>query len=101
MGDFINGRIDYENVTDNGDAAEVLATIAIIAEHYNTIFHDHSIFITGDTFIKIRFYQMHISNNLEEIQKAGYLVKGYLHGASPEPFIKGKNYIAFLVKRLN
>jgi len=101
MGDFINGKIDYENVTDNGDAIQVLATIATIVEHYTSFFHGHSIFITGDTPVKTRLYQMHILHNLDEIQKSGYLVKGYWYGEFPEPFIKSKNYIAFLVKRAN
>lgn len=43
MGDYIDGKIDYKNLTNNGDTAKVLATITTIVEHYRGNFNQHSI----------------------------------------------------------
>lgn len=101
LGDYVEGKANFINVTNNNDTKKVLATITEIINHYINKFPQRIIFITGDTEVKTRLYQIHISNNLEEILEAGYFVEGKPSGNAPfEPFKKGKRYEAFLVRKV-
>ncbi len=99
LGDEIEGKITYSNISDNKDTKKVLATITEVIQQYTSKFHNRWIHITGDTKIKTRLYQIHISNNIREIKAAGYIVLGFREGEEPEEFRVNVTYDGFLVKR--
>ncbi|WP_410528418.1 DUF6934 family protein [Segetibacter sp. 3557_3] len=71
----MKGWVTFHNITDNHDTKKKLwASITDVVEHYTEAFRHQWIHITGDTLVKTRLYRMHISNNLEEIKDAGYIL---------------------------
>ena len=60
---------------------------------------DKFVFATGSTESRTRLYRMGISNNLEEIRE-NFEVFGY-QGNKWEIFAKGRDYEAFLIKKIS
>ncbi|HEY9006343.1 DUF6934 family protein [Ohtaekwangia sp.] len=91
--DEINDTI----VTNNGDSRKVLATVGLAVLIFSENYPESSIFATGGTAARTRFYQMGISNNLHEIE-CDFYVFGMIDDAW-EIFRKGVIYQAFLIRR--
>jgi hypothetical protein len=83
--------------SNNGDRNKVLATVAFTAFHFTNQFPCARIVAEGSTSARTRLYQMGIASNLLEINK-NFEVEG-LFGNDWEPFQRGMNYEAFLIKR--
>jgi hypothetical protein len=106
LGDWVNDRVDPENVTNNGDIGKVMATIGAIVLYYTSHFSSREIFVSGSTPERSRLYQMLVSNNLEEIEH-DFDVYGirYVKDGSDElephaqRFKKNETYGAILVIR--
>jgi hypothetical protein len=57
------------------------------------------VFIIGSDERRSKLYQIHISNNLDEIQKEFNVYGRKYNSEEFEEFVKGENYQAFLVER--
>ena len=82
--------------TNNLDRDKVLATVA---ETVIAFIHDHPqaiILAVGSTKSRTRLYQMMISKALDQISLLFY-IQGYIN-EKWEPFRKGVNFTAFLLK---
>lgn len=90
-------KIDDSRRTNNGDRDKVLATVAFTALDFTNQFPNARIAIEGSTPARTRLYQMGIANNLLEINE-NFDIYGLFDGQM-EPFQRGRNYEAFLIKR--
>lgn len=90
-------KLDDSTRSNNGDRDKILATVASTAIDFTDRFPQVEIFTEGSTPARTRLYQMGINDNLEEIDK-DFEVQGYTE-QEWEPFRKGVNYEAFLIKR--
>ena len=63
FGDFnrTSGEISDTIVSNNGDGAKVLATVANIIHDFARVHEDVTIFIRGSTLSRTRWYQMNIN----------------------------------------
>jgi hypothetical protein len=89
--------LDDSSRSNNGDRDKVLATVAFTAIDFTNKFPGVQIFAEGSTIARTRLYQMGIGDNLVEIS-AIFKVDGFFE-AYWEPFQKGRNYEALLIKR--
>lgn len=82
--------------TNNGDTQKVLATVAATALDFIAHHPKAGIFIQGTSASKTRLYQMGINANAMLIKQYfetfGYEQNGW------QPFVAGRNYIAFYLK---
>jgi len=83
--------------TNNHDRQKVLATVADTVLDFTKNQPGASVFAQGSTLARTRLYQMGIAAFWEEIGSL-FVVVGYYDGKW-QPFEKGKNYEAFLIKR--
>ena len=90
-------KIDDTNRSNNGDRDKVLATVAATAIDFTDKLPDAIIYTEGSTPARTRLYQAGIAKNFEEISES-FEIEGYINGYW-EPFQKGHNYEAFLVRR--
>jgi hypothetical protein len=90
-------KIDDTNRSNNGDRDKVLATVAATAIDFTDKFPGAIIYTEGSTPSRTRLYQIEIAKNLEEVSES-FEIEGYING-SWEPFQRGRNYEAFLVRR--
>jgi len=100
FGDW-NGELNQINDfgrSNNGDRDKVLATVAFTALDFTDQFPDAHILFEGTTLARTRLYQMSIAYNLLEISTY-FQIQG-LKSESWEPFRLGRNYKAFLVRRI-
>lgn len=90
-------RFDDTVVSNNQDMEKVLttvvATVIALLNHYP----DASIYAEGSTAARTRLYQIKIVTHLTEILQ-DFSVEGY-HQEKWQPFQRGINYQAFLIKR--
>jgi hypothetical protein len=88
---------DDSSRSNNGDREMVLTTVAFTALDFTDQFPNARIVAEGSTPARTRLYQMGIADNLLEINQ-NFDVFGLLEG-DWEPFQRGRNYDAFLIKR--
>ena len=91
------GIIDDKIITDNFDMRKVLATVAFIVDEFLLMYPERLVYFRGSTKSRGRLYRMALSNNLEELTLKFELL-GFIE-AQWEPFKKGRDYSAFLVRR--
>ena len=96
--DIITGEINDIVVTDNKDTHKVLSTVALTIYKFFEKYPDYYVAATGSTASRTRLYQIGIVKNLEEIEK-DFQLFGFISDEWEE-FKKGKNYEAFLIKKL-
>lgn len=99
LGDLINGKISYTNITANKDVDTVMTTIADIVLSFTAVNPERMVYVTGNTDVKTRLYQIYISKKLEKVLEKFHIAGRKIDGTGFEVFEKGKNYNAFLVKR--
>jgi hypothetical protein len=95
--DINTGDISDTVVSNNGDGAKVLATVANIIHDFTAVFQNATIFIRGSTPARTRWYQMNINTYWAEINPL-FDVFGSCDGIW-EPFTKGRNYEALMGRR--
>lgn len=96
-----DGKIDFITPSRNGDRDKILATIGAIAFIFSETYPEKIIFLTGDTNVKTRLYQIAINDAYEEIAKI-FIILGLkmINGTYQSiAFEKGVNYDGFLFKR--
>ncbi|MCW3111407.1 MAG: hypothetical protein JWQ09_5913 [Segetibacter sp.] len=100
MGDIHlqTGQMQFDELSGNGDARKVFATIGDIVKEYTEIYPDREILVSGNTNDKKRSYSFMTARYLEEILM-DFDVWGAHVGGELEPFEKDKIYDAILVKR--
>lgn len=91
------GDADDKIATNNNDRQKVLATVADTVLDFTRNHLDASIFASGSTPTRTRLYQMGISAFWNEINNL-FVVIGFVNDEW-QPFVKGINYEAFLIKR--
>lgn len=89
-------RINDLSISNNIDTEKVLATVAATIIDFITDHPDAIIIATGSTPSRTRLYQMGIAKVLAEISQK-FEIQGYIKD-SWQPFQKGVNYSAFLLK---
>ncbi len=95
-----NGELNDAVVLNNGDRDKILATIVgfivIFFEQYPTA----SIFFSGSTPARTRLYRRAITLNLKELQR-DFEIIGIPSNSDEKPnlFVRGKEYLAFLVRK--
>ncbi|MFP9115762.1 DUF6934 family protein [Flavobacterium sp. RHBU_3] len=94
--------IDDKSVSNNGDTAMILATIAnavFIFTQYNP---DKYVFFSGVTPSRVRLYRMAISVNYEELSR-NFIIFGIVSGREGVdvalPFASNMDVKGFLIKR--
>jgi len=92
-----SGELSDTVNSNNGDRKKVLVTVAQTIHEYCNQYGNHYITASGSTPSRTRLYQMEISALQEEIE-AEFNLWG-LNQNQWQPFRKGINYEAFLVKR--
>lgn len=95
--DTITGNIDDTIITNNGDSDKVLAAVAATLYNFTDKYPDAMVFASGNTKARTRLYRMGISNNLQIIEP-DFEIFGLLR-EEWQPFKKGIEFEAFLVKR--
>ena len=91
-------EIEFEELSANGDARKVFATIAEIVKEYTARHPQREIFVAGNTDDKKRIYSFLTAWYLNEIRE-DFRVWGAFSGEDFEPFEKDKVYYSILVKR--
>lgn len=94
---YLTGQIDDKVVTDNGDSEKVLASVVAAIYAFCDKVPDSLIYATGSTAARTRLYRMGI-NKYYEIAQEDFIIFGQTE-SEWEPFIKGKDYEAFVVQR--
>jgi hypothetical protein len=94
--DELNGKLNDEKRSNNGDRDKVLATVALTVCDFLRYHPDSIVFAMGRTNSRSRLFQMGINSNWYKIQNV-YHIEGYLLGRW-EKFQTGKNYEAFTVR---
>lgn len=93
-----NKDVDDLVTTNNNDSQKVLATVAdTVVDFLNNQPHA-AVFAQGSTASRTRLYQMNILSYLGKINKAPYIIQGYLDG-NWQSFEKGINFDAFIIRR--
>lgn len=90
-------EIDDQSISNNGDTEKVLSTVASAVYSFTETQTETWVYATGSTSARTRLYQMCINKYFDEIYKY-FDVLGLIND-NWQPFEKGKNYDAFLVKR--
>jgi hypothetical protein len=91
-----NNRINDLSISNNADREKVLATVATTIADFMVNHPDAIIIAAGSTASRTRLYQMGIAKVFDEINQ-GFEIQGYTNN-SWQPFQKGVNYSAFLLK---
>lgn len=65
----MNGNLDDEIISDNGDRNEILATVALAVDRYTQRYPRRWVYFRGNTPAKTRLYRMAIGLNLWELSK--------------------------------
>jgi hypothetical protein len=95
--DLKTGRLDDLVVSDNGDSVRILATVVGAVYAFTDKYPNVWVFATGSTAARNRLYRMGVSKYFEKANDDFYIL-GESNNAW-EPFVVGKDYEAFVVKR--
>jgi hypothetical protein len=96
--DFANDSVDDKSDSENGDAEKVLATVFGILMRFLSENPKKSVYISGSTPIRIRFYRMIVNSYFDEFSQSLEILGGI--NEEFEPFEKDKPYESYLVKKL-
>ena len=91
-------RIDDFIVSNNEDAERVLVTVAGAVMDFTNHYPDSIIYAEGSSASRTRRYQMGINKYWTEIEQL-FDVYGLIENEGFQPFVRGRNYKAFVVKR--
>lgn len=92
------GKIDTMSVTNNGDRARLLATVAATVVEVTNRFPDLMVYAKGSTAARTRLYQMGIFTHWELIAPV-FEVLGFKNGDWEEAR-RHVNYDAFIVRKI-
>ena len=93
----VNGEINDNIVSDNGDRNKILATIVTMVDGYTAKYPDRWIVFKGSTKERTRLYRMAVGLNLKELS-----MKFEIYGITDKGlvlFCKDLEINAFLIKR--
>lgn len=100
---LLNGDLDCESETKNGDMDSVLETTAHVGILYINKFPERKVFLQGSDAKRSRKYQIGINHHLIQLSKK-YFIEGLTivndDIVGREPIRYGKNYQAFIFSRL-
>jgi hypothetical protein len=95
--DLSTQTIDYLAVSNNQDSEKVFATVVLALYGFTNLYKDAWIFAEGNTKARTRLYRMGISKYFEKASE-DFFILGQI-SSTWEPFVVGRNYDAFVVKR--
>lgn len=98
LADYKQGAFDFNSITDNRDTKTVFGSIASIVRFYTEAFPDRKVLITGSTRERSRLYQIHISNNIDEILKQFWVFGKKYDSTVFVEFNKNETYQTILVE---
>ncbi len=90
-------KVNDKVTSNNKDRQKILKTVAATVLDFTKHYPDATIYAEGATPSRTRLYQMSIATFWEEISEI-FDTYGFRNGEW-EPFEKGRNYGAFVVKR--
>lgn len=96
FGDVIGGMIHDDIVTDNKDTKKVLTTVGLTLYEFFKKYPLATVYGSG-TDVRIRLYQMAISNNLDQLEKY-FTLRGQI-GTKWFRFEKNQNYERFMIQK--
>ena len=88
---------DDEVISNNGDTAKVLATVASTVYLFIKNYRGTTIYAEGGNPARTRLYRIGISNNLEELEEK-FDVFGYIENLGWKKYEKNKDYSSFFIK---
>ncbi|MDR6804310.1 hypothetical protein J2Y45_001579 [Dyadobacter sp. BE34] len=91
----LDGSIDVHGTAGDGDAAEILSTVAKVIAFFLVDHPQAAIFIEGTTAARVRLYQMAIVRELDDLGKY-FDIHGF-DGSDMEIFQPGRNYLSFTI----
>jgi hypothetical protein len=97
--DLLNGEIDDYVISDNGDTDKVLATVVDALFRFLELYWGVWVYATGSTKSRTRLYRMGITKYYHQIEP-NFELLGYKDD-NWQPFVKGIDYEAFLIKKKN
>ncbi len=99
FGDLAEDGTISDNITsNNSDRDKVLATVVASAYEFTKHHPEATILFSGSTEARTRLYRRLLSLEYNELSK-DFIISGITENGNPEPFVKNRNYIAFLAKR--
>lgn len=90
--------MDDNAVSNNEDVDKVLTTVAHIVLHFTAKFPEAEVYAEGVTASRNRLYRMSI-NRQYFVTSRMFKISGITEDNEMETFVKGVNYIAFIVQR--
>ncbi|MDB5211610.1 MAG: hypothetical protein JWQ30_2437 [Sediminibacterium sp.] len=93
----IDGEIDDNCISNNGDRNKILATVVDVVLKYTEKYPDRFIFFTGNSPARTRLYRMAITAHLEDLSGVFDIFISVRDDIMP--FQKNTNVNSFLIKR--
>lgn len=93
-----NKEVDDVIVSNNGDMAKVLATVAASIDEFTENYPFAAVFAVGSSQSRTRLYRIGINRHLHEIRDK-FVIFGHCKVNFWEEFEKGKDYQAFFISR--
>lgn len=85
-------------ISNNLDRDKILTTVAHIVMDFTTIFPNVEVYASGRTPSRNRLYRMGINRQYPAISQM-FEISGVTKDNEIEPFVKGIDYVAFIVQR--
>lgn len=85
-------------ISNNGDDEKILITVANTIIEFTNQYPGTIIYVEGSTLSRTRKYQMGINKYWHRIEPF-FELRGLAENGEYQPFAKGNNYKAFLIKR--
>lgn len=100
LADVAGGRLDFQNLTDNGDSWKVFLTVAAIVVRFTEFYPSAAVVIRAFGEKRLHLYNRIFEHRRGQIETL-FEVFGYLDFEKKifEPFQSGVKYEAFLVRR--
>lgn len=93
----INGEINHQSTSNNGDRNKILATLMHAIDTYLNLYPERIITFTGSTLERTRLYRIAISLNIEYLATKFNIYCQNDNGIFP--FEKGKEINSFFIKK--
>lgn len=99
LASVIDGKADYHHESRNQDLNKILGTVAEIVKDFINKNPRVEVYVTGNTPVKTRLYQMQIAGKLSEIEKLYNVYGAKAKGGAFTAFTKDEAYFAFLISK--
>jgi hypothetical protein len=95
----VDGSLDDQDISDNGDRNKVLATVAGAVDRYTIRYPRRWIYFCGNTPAKTRLYRIAVGLNLEDLSKTFEIFAAVEGQENYIPFQKNMEIEGLLIRR--